>query len=294
MVRNPLALLAVVLPLRAAQLVLLGTGNPNPDPERSGPATAIVVNGHAYLVDAGPGVVRRAAAAMEKGNIAALSADRLDRLFLTHLHSDHTAGLPDVILTPGPAGRSTPLEIHGPPGTVSMTRHIMEAYREDLQMRLRGGESALPQAYVVHPHDDQPGKVYEDANVKIFAFQVNHGTWKYAYGYRFETADQIIVISGDTTYSENLIRNAKGCDILVHEAYSAKGLEGRTSEWRKYHAAFHTSGIDVGRVAAQVQPKLLVLYHELPFFATYDEIVEEVRRNYAGKVVTGNDLDIFP
>ncbi len=282
------------LPLYAAQVVLLGTGNPNAVPERMGPATAIVVNGQAYLVDAGTGVVRRGAEAVRKG-VAALAANKLDKLFLTHLHSDHTLGLADVILTPAVAGRKNPLEIHGPPGTAAMTRHLLAAYKEDIAIRLHGGEPARQESYVVHPHDDHPGKVYEDGNVKVFAFPVNHGAWKSAYGYRFETADGMtIVVSGDTTYSESLVRNAKGCDILVHEVYSAKGLTNRTPDWQKYHSTFHTSGVDVGRIAAQVQPKLLVLYHQLPFGETIDELLDEVRRNYQGKVVSGKDLDILP
>jgi ribonuclease BN (tRNA processing enzyme) len=103
----------------------------------------------------------------------------------------------------------------------------------------------------------------------------------------------VIVISGDTTYSPNLIQAAKGCDILVHEVYSAKGLANRTPDWQRYHAAYHTSAPDVGRVAAAVRPRKLVLYHQLPMGETPEEVVGEVRRNFDGVIVYGNDLDVI-
>ena len=284
-----LAVFLLALAPLAAQdthVILLGTGNPNPEPAHSGPAVAIVSGGRVYVVDCGPGVVRRAAQ-------AGFGMQQLTRLFVTHLHSDHTAGLPDFIFTPAVTGRLEPLEIYGPPGTRAMTRHIMEAYREDMQVRLHGLEPAVARAYVVAAHDVKPGTIYSDGTVRVTAFAVKHGSWRYAYGYRFEAKDKTVVLSGDTTYSEALIAAAKGCDILVHEVYSAKGLEGRTPDWRRYHAAFHTSAVDVGRVAARVHPKKLVLYHELPMGQTPAEVLEEVHRNFAGEVVYGNDLDVI-
>ena len=118
----------------------LGTGTPNADPERSGPAVAVVVDGNAYLVDAGPGVVRRAAAAARADSLPALAAPRLGVVFLTHLHSDHTLGLPDLMYTPWTLGRTTPLAVYGPPGTRAMVRHLAEAYAADVDVRLHGGE----------------------------------------------------------------------------------------------------------------------------------------------------------
>lgn len=267
-------------------VILLGTGTPNPDPAHSGPAVAIVSGDRVYEVDCGPGVVRRAAQ-------AGIDMRQLTRLFVTHLHSDHTAGLPDFIFTPAVTGRLEPLQIYGPPGMRAMTRHIMQAYREDIEVRLHGLEPAVARAYVVTAHDVKPGIIYSDGTVRVTAFAVKHGTWRYAYGYRFEAKDKTVVLSGDTTYSEGLIAAAKGCDILLHEVYSAKGLEGRTPDWQRYHAAFHTSAIDVGRVAAQVKPKKLVLYHAVLSGQTPAEVLEEVRRNFAGEVIYGNDLDVI-
>ena len=268
------------------RVVLLGTGTPNPDPERMGPAVAVISGGRAYIVDCGPGVVRRAAQ-------AGIGMPQLTRAFLTHLHSDHTAGLPDLILTPPNSGRGEPLEIYGPPGTRAMTTHLLEAYREDLDIRLHGTQPHEARGFQATGHDVRPGEIYRDEQVRVIAFAVPHGDWKYAYGYRFEARDKSIVISGDTTYSEGLIAAAKGADILVHEVYSRKGWEGRTPAWQKYHAAYHTSGPDVGRVAAAVRPKKLVLYHLLPMGQPAAEVLAEVRSNYDGEVIYGADLDVI-
>jgi ribonuclease Z len=279
---------ALLLACAAAQdtrVVLLGTGTPNPDPERSGPAVAVVSGANVYIVDAGPGVVRRAAQ-------AGIRMEQITRVFLTHLHSDHTAGLPDLIFTPAVTGRLAPLEIYGPPGTQAMTRHVLAAWREDMQIRLRGTEPSVKDAYVVHAHDARPGEIYRDSAVRVTAIAVPHGTWKHAYGYRFDAADKSIVISGDTTFSESLAAAAKGCDILVHEFYSEKGWEGRTPDWQRYHAAFHTSAVDLGRLAAKAGPKKLVLYHGLPMGQPADEVLREIRESFSGEVIYAKDLDV--
>jgi len=281
-----LLLMATAAVAQDTRVVLLGTGNPNPEPDRMGPAVAILSGGRAYIVDCGPGVVRRAAQ-------AGIAMEQITRAFITHLHSDHTVGLPDLIFTPAVTGRKTPLEIYGPPGIRAMTTLIMKAYSEDQQIRLHGLEPAVAQAYVVHAHDVAPGEIYRDDAVRVIAFAVNHGSWKHAYGYRFEAPDKTIVLSGDTTYSPGLIAAAKGCDILVHEVYSEKGLASRPADWQRYHRAFHTSARDVGRVAAQVHPKTLVLYHQLGWGQSADEILEEIRQEYTGTTLFGKDLDII-
>ena len=134
----------------ATQVVMLGTGTPGPDPDRSGPATAVVVNGTAYLVDVGAGVVRRAKAAALDKNIRALEPVSLRVVFVTHLHSDHTVGYPDLILTPWVIGRKIPLEVHGPKGIKAMTEHILLAYGEDIKTRTNphGNQREFPQGVV--------------------------------------------------------------------------------------------------------------------------------------------------
>jgi ribonuclease BN (tRNA processing enzyme) len=280
------ALLCAAADAQDTRVILLGTGNPNPEPDRMGPAAAVVSGDRVYIVDCGAGIVRRAAQ-------AGIEMKQLTRAFVTHLHSDHTVGLPDLIFTPAVTGRLEPLEIYGPPGVSAMTSHVMKAWKEDMNIRLHGLEPAVPQAYIVHAHDVKPGEIYRDESMRVVAIAVQHGSWKYAYGYRFEAKDKTIVFSGDTTYTPALARAAAGCDILVHEVYSAAGLAKRTPDWRKYHAAFHTSGADLGRLAAEVKPKRLVLYHQLPMGETAEEVVSEIRERYAGEIVYGKDLDVI-
>ena len=286
LVRCLLIFVAAALYGQDTRVILLGTGTPNPDPDRMGPAVAVVSGERVYIVDCGPGVVRRAAQ-------AGIRMPQLTRAFLTHLHSDHTAGLADLILTPPNSDRRDPLEIYGPPGTHAMTGHLMKAFREDFEIRLHGTQPVDPRGFQAVARDVRPGEIYRDEQVRVIAFAVPHGTWKHAYGYRFEARDKVIVISGDTTYSEALIAAAKGADILVHEVYSRKGWEGRTAGWQKYHAAYHTSGPDVGRVAAAVRPKKLVLYHLLPMGQPPAQILAEIRTAWDGEVVYGKDLDVI-
>lgn len=283
---SALFLLSLTLFAQDTRVILLGTGNPNPDPQRMGPAVAVVSSEHVYIVDCGPGVVRRAAQ-------AGIRMEQLTRAFITHLHSDHTAGYPDLIFTPAVTGRTQPFEAYGPPGLRAMTAHVMQAWKEDIDIRLHGSEPSVPRAYIVRAHDVSPGEIYRDDAVRVVAFAVKHGTWKHAYGYRFEARDKVVVISGDTTYSDSLVEAAKGCDILVHEVYSQKGWEGRTPDWKRYHAAFHTSAPDLGRLAAQVRPKKLVLYHALPMSETPDEVVREIREHFDGEVIYGDDLQVI-
>jgi len=276
----------------STQIVLLGTGTPNADPDRFGPSLAIVVNNTSYVVDCGPGVVRRAAAAFKKG-VSGLEPSKLKMLFITHLHSDHTAGYPDFILTPAVLERNGPLKVFGPPGLQSMTDHILKAYEQDIDIRIHGLEQGNANAYKVEVKEIQPGVVYHDSNVTVKAFAVNHGSWPYAFGYRFETKDRVIVVSGDCTYSENLIENAKGCDVLIHEVYSMDGFSRRPAKWQKYHSQFHTSSGDLAKIASIVKPKLLILNHQLIWDSTEETLLQEIRDGYNGKVVSGHDLNVY-
>ena len=159
-----------------------------------------------------------------------LDLKNLTVAFLTHLHSDHTIGYPDLILTPWVMGRDKPLEVYGPDGIVEMTDHILTAYRDDIQYRLYGSEPANNQGWRVNAHEIEEGVVYEDDAVKVEAFLVKHGTWPNAYGYRFTTPDKVIVISGDTAPCENIIEYGRGADILIHEVYYQKGVRREGSD----------------------------------------------------------------
>jgi len=273
-------------------VVMLGTGTPNPDPERAGSATAIVTGGQAYLVDCGPGVVRRAAAASNAG-IESLDMPGLTRLFVTHLHSDHTAGFADLILTPWVLEREEPLEVYGPPGIQSMTDHILAAFAADIDVRLHGSQPQNEPGIQVNAHEIEPGVIYRDETVTVTSFAVPHGAWEHSFAFRFDTPDRSIVISGDTTASEAVVEACSGCDVLVHEVYAKAGWDRREPEWQAYHQASHTSGVELGQLAARAQPKLLVLYHQLLWGATEEELLAEIRQSFDGEVVSAKDLDVY-
>jgi ribonuclease BN (tRNA processing enzyme) len=277
---------------RGTHVVLLGTGTPNADPERSGPATAVVVDGVAFIVDAGTGVVRRAAAAAERG-VGPLAPRRLRYLFLTHLHSDHTLGLPDLALTPWVLEREEPLTIYGPSGTAAMVDHMLAAFAADVRRRIEGLQPQNATGHTADVHAIAPGLVYRDSSVTVTAFAVDHEAWPEAYGFRFETAHGVVVISGDARPSETVVTACDGCDILVHEVYSDAGFARRTPEWQRYHAQAHTSASQLAALAARAQPRLLVLTHQLFWGTSEEDLLEEVRAGYDGRVVSGQDLDVF-
>lgn len=277
---------------KRTQIVLLGTGTPNAEPDRSGTSIAIIVNGMSYIIDCGPGVVRRASAAYQAG-VRGLELSNLKIVFITHLHSDHTVGYPDLIFTPWVLERNEPLEVYGPPGIRSMTEHILKAYEEDIKVRIEGLEPINTEGYKVNVHEIGSGLIYEDENVRVKSFPVKHGSWKYAYGFRFETPDRIIVISGDTVPTDTIIENAEGCDVLIHEVYAEAWFKKKEPEWKKYHASSHTSSCELAEIANKVKPGLLILYHQLHSGTTEEELLKEIREIYSGKVVYGHDLEIY-
>ena len=276
-----------------SRVVMLGTGTPNADPDRFGPSVAIVVDDASYLVDFGVGVVRRAAAA-ERTGIKALNVLNLKQAFATHLHSDHTLGLADLILTPWILERDAPLNLYGPRGLRLMANHLVAAYTDDLRVRTTGGEPKHKHdPRVVNVHEIAPGVVFRDDRVTVTAFAVKHGAWEQAFGYRFQTPDRTIVISGDTGADSHIEDQCRACDVLVHEVYSEAGFARRSPEWQAYHSRYHTSSRELGAIASRAQPGLLVLYHQLIWSSTEDELLKEVRSAYDGKVVSAHDLDVF-
>jgi ribonuclease BN (tRNA processing enzyme) len=285
-------------PSPITKVVLLGTGTPGPDPERSGPCAAIVVNDTPYLVDLGPGVVRRASAAYRKG-VKGLHFSKLKTVFVTHLHSDHTVGYPDFIFTPWVVGRTGPVHVYGPSGIRAMTDHILAAWKEDVKVRTEGMEKNFPEhndsGYKVEVHEISPGVVYQDNNVTVKAFAVSHGEVAQAFGFRFETPDRTIVISGDTSPNQNVIAACNGCDVLVHEVYTAKGHAAAAAPWQAYQLKYHTSSKQLAELATKARPKLLVLYHQIYLFntSTRDDLLQEMRDAYKGQFVSGLDLEIY-
>lgn len=303
------ALLAAGLPVLAAtQVVFLGTGTPQPDPDRSGPAIAIAVNGSAYLFDAGPGVVRRAALAVRKG-VAAVDPVNLKIAFITHLHSDHTVGLPDLIFTPWVMNRKEPLELYGSQGLRAMTDHILAAWGQDIDLRLHDLEHATPNGYKVNVHEIPPGLtaasvIFKDKNVTVKAIPVLHGAWKQAFGYRIETADKTIVISGDSRPSSALVESCNHCDILIHEVYTEGSTKKVPLEWQKYRLSYHTSTKELAEIANKTRPGILLLYHRANpgcdqvgahcgDSGSEAEMIGEIAATYKGKIAAAHDLDIY-
>jgi ribonuclease BN (tRNA processing enzyme) len=276
------------------QVIILGTGTPRADPDRSGPGVCVVVNDTPYLVDFGPGVVRRAAAAAKKG-LTGCAPVKIKVAFATHLHSDHTAGLSDLYLTPAVTGRGAPLELYGPVGLSDMAAHIRAAYAKDIQVRSEGLEKGVPAAYELKVHEIKPGIVYKDANVTVTAFAVPHGTWDLALGYRFDTADRSVVISGDTAPTEAIVNACHGCDVLLHEVYSVTepARQSERKAWPDYLRSAHTSTAELAVIATKAKPGVLVMYHLLFGSVGDDELVREVEQGYKGKVVSAKDLDVF-
>lgn len=290
-------LLTLAVPhLRAqssAKVIILGSGTPIPDPSSSGPCVAVVINGQAYLFDAGANVVRQAEAAAEKFGIAALDATHLTRLFITHLHSDHTLGYPDLILTPWVVGRREPLEVYGPKGIAAMTEHLKQAYAADIQIRTGGLETLNDEGRAVNIHEiEGAGVIYKDDNVTVRAVDVKHGSWPQAFGYAIEAGGRRIVLSGDTRPTQPIVDACHGCDLLVHEVYSEDRFNLVFGASRgQYHRSFHTSTSQLAELASRAKPKLLVLYHQL-YFGDPEQVdlVKEIHRTFTGPVVNGRDL----
>jgi len=293
----PLAACAQGAPTAAtdsAVVILLGTGNPAPNPAAQGPATAVVVGKRIFLFDAGPGVERQMAAAKLPVRGGPLTA-----VFFTHLHSDHTLGYPDLIFTSWVMRRSAPLQAYGPHGLRAMTDHILAAWAEDIDVRTNGLEHETPGGYRVSVHEiGGAGVVYDSGGVRITAIPVLHGSWKQAFGYRVDAPGRSIVISGDTRPSPALLEAARGVDVLVHEVYPATMLPIASHEAGRdptaYFRAFHTSDTELGQLAAQARPKLLVLTHIVGDRSNEQRFVDAIRAaGFTGRVAVGHDLDRF-
>jgi ribonuclease BN (tRNA processing enzyme) len=277
------------------RLILLGTGTPVPDPDAWGPASAIVVGERLFLVDAGAGVTRRLAAAGFP-RVRAVAAT-----FITHLHSDHTLGYPDLLFTTWIMGRSRPLTVYGPPGLRRMTDRILDAWKEDIEVRVTGLERETRAWLAPEVHEiarrGAPGVIYSEGGVRVTAIPVRHGNWA-AFAFRFDTPDRSITLSGDTAPTPAFAAAARDTDVLVHEAYNSARVapEKRPGgdEWPAYLRDYHSSDVEVGRIAAQARAKLLVLTHLLRLGGTDEEILAHVRAGgYSGAVVIGKDLDRF-
>jgi ribonuclease Z len=278
------------------RITLLGTGNPRPAPDRFGPSSLVEAGGFRVLLDAGRGATIRL---LQAGGRDLLSG--VDFVLLTHLHSDHTVGLPDVWLTGWVSGRERPLAVYGPPGTDSMIRHLKRAYEFDVENR-GGVVEMLPAAgaelEATEIEIDKEGAaarvVFDRGGLKILAFEVDHGPDTPALGYRFEYDGRTAVFSGDCRPTPGLVVQAHGADVLVQEVVSPALLRRHTllrdPEAVERVIARHTTPEEAGRIFALARPRLAVYSHIVPSMATAADLVPPTRKEYAGRLAVGHDL----
>jgi ribonuclease Z len=293
---------AILLPLLAAlrlsagpapppgmRVTLLGTGNPRPSMTRFGPSILVEAGTVRILVDAGRGATQRLFAIGSRDLLTGI-----DLVLLTHLHSDHVVGLPDLWLTGWLFGRTKPFALKGPEGTAALMAHLEQAFEFDVKVR-RDVDERLPGAgAAIDAKDIPPETIVEISGVKVTAFAVDHGPVKPAYGYRIDYAGKSVVLSGDTRYSENLVAHAKGCDVLVHEvvAPSVEVTRSALADATRVQRiiAHHTTPEDAGKIFAKVKPRLAVYSHIVPSPATEKDLVAPTRKTYSGPLAVGYDL----
>ena len=277
------------------RLILLGTaGGPGLKKARAQPANALLLNGAVYIIDAGNGVARQMA-------LAEIPPKSLRAVFLTHLHSDHSADYGTLLLRAWTSGLKNPVDVYGPPPLEKMTQSYLDFMRWDIELRIKD-ENRSPLSNLIRTHDIKgAGVIYEDENVKVTAAEVPHGAARPSYAYRFETARRSIVFSGDTARSDELIKLAQGADILVHEVLNLAGVDALVkavdpgNETLKRHIIeAHTSMEQLGEVAAAAKVKKLVLTHfvptGMPAFDRPELWTAGVRKHYQGELIVGEDL----
>ncbi len=257
---------------------------------RFGPSTLVEAGGQKFVFDAGRGALQRLTQ-------LGVRWQDVQGVFLTHLHSDHVVGFPDLWLTgwllAPPPGRKVPLSVWGPAGTSSMMAHLEQAYQADINFRMTDGLS--PDGVKLVAHDITEGVVYDRGGVKVTAFEVDHALVKPAFGYRIDHAGRSVVLSGDTRVSENLIRHAQGVDLLVHEVFVASTLEraGVPPARAKSIIAYHLSPEQAGEVFTRTRPRLAVYSHICLPTAVEQDVIVPTRTTYSGPLELGEDLMVI-
>lgn len=271
------------------RVTLLGTGSPMVSMDRYGPGTLVEVGGEILLFDAGRGVLQR---------LVQLQTPLKDlrSLFLTHLHSDHLVGLPDLWLTGWVVGSpESPLRLWGPRGTKGMMAHLNRAFDFDIRIRLYD-ERLPPQGIIVLVEEITEGVVYEHNGIKVTAFEADHSPIQPAFGYRIDYKNRAVLLSGDTRFSEHIIKCAQGVDVIVHEVIVAEMLRARTKNLQKTEQviAHHTTAEQAGNVFTSVNPKLAVYNHIVPSWpGVENELILSTRKTYAGPLAVGEDLMVI-
>lgn len=283
------ALLPAGVAAQEIRVTLLGTGAPPPVLNRFGPSTLVEAGGRKFLIDAGRGALQRLA------QIGVRWQD-VDGVFLTHLHSDHVVGFPDLWLTGwlvGP-GRDRPLHVWGPSGTKEMIANLEKAFAFDIRIR-QEDDRAAPEGVRVTVGEIREGVIYDENGLKITAFEVDHAPVAPAFGYRVDYAGRSVVFSGDTRASENLVRYARGADLLVHEVVSPESFAriGLQGERIRSVIAHHTTPEQAGEIFTKTRPRLAVYSHIAQPGATESDLIPPTRKTYSGDVEAGEDLMVI-
>ncbi|MEH7274987.1 MBL fold metallo-hydrolase [Neobacillus vireti] len=269
------------------KVTLLGTGCPNLTMARFGNSTLVEIEDEKFLFDTGRGATLR----LHQLNIM---PGMIDKVFFTHLHSDHLTGFPDVWLSgviPTLGKRAKPMEIWGPVGTKKMAEHLEKAFTPDIEGRIAHG-TIHPEGAQLIAYEIEEGVVYNRNGIQIIAFIVDHGTIKPCYGYRINYAGHSLVISGDTCYNENLIHHSKDADVIIHEVAAAK-IEGKDSKTLQHIMEIHTTPEQAGKVFSQIKPKLAVYSHIVLLGGLSEEeadLIGRTKTTYSGPVIVGEDL----
>ena len=268
------------------KVTLLGTGTPQPLMERFGPSILVQAGSETLLFDAGRGCLQR----LRQINVP---YGKINALFLTHLHSDHIVGLPDLWLTGWLLSeRAIPLDVFGPAGTAEMTTYLQKAFAFDIKTRI-ANDKQLEEGSKLLAKEIQQGIVYEKNGVKVIAFKVDHYTNIPAFGYRIEYNGHSVVLSGDTRYSENFITFAKGADLLVHEVVIAPDTLSKSDP--RYNIFMqHTTPEEAATVFNKAKPKLAAYSHIAKLYGqTEEDILKRTKSNYSGPIIMGEDLMSF-
>ena len=272
------------------KVVVLGSGNPFPNPLRNGPAFALVANGKPYFVDAGEGIWRGIAHAVihhPETLTAVFTLENLRYLFLTHLHADHTIGLPSFLLSPYKFNAPHAKEIYGPAGTEHMINHLLQAYEVDIDAAwTRSGHH--PNGWRANAHEIvNGGLVFEDENVRVEAFRTQHAPLDNCWAFRFTTQDRVVVFGGDGRYNEGLVAAAMNVDLFIADVVSEENLVhapwgGELADKAATIKKHHMLPSDLARLQQVCGVKTIVLVHEQSFMPDdvyYREgLADEVKR----------------
>ena len=264
------------------EVTLLGTGTPRPSIERIGAATLVSVGGQNLRFDVGRGATIRL-------QQAGLTPNMIDKVFLTHLHSDHISGLDDLWITGWVWQRQSILNVNGPAGTHQLVEGLRQAYASDISYREKNVNLDTDLARI-KSNEINEGIVYQENGVTVRAFLVEHAPVEPAFGYRVEFGDRSVVISGDTTYSENLIEHSQKADLLIHEITAAESSLLKRNKRLSKIVAYHTTPSQMSDILNKTKPRLTVLNHILLFGVSENNVIEEIKSDYTGDVVMGYDL----